>query len=322
MRVGAHTPYPGLVTKIDDAHGKITNIATGRSFMLRLSQRGMWIGTLIHSDSHGSDHLAVELPFSLYDESGEKLVAQSQLLGRIDLSNRAEPFVPILRFSPTESRDLRQQTADIGRAINGHATPGAQPSRARTDQYRAALGASRLWGVAGREQFGDLFTLESLAMYGSDSNELMQLELESPGFTRSDRVSTERFTLRLSYAPDLIDVHGRVAYLYPLAGQIAFHSANGDRLVEIGPGNHGHVASKAYLTQDALTLDLGVALKDGLGQPALARLVLKCPVGESRCTNLTLTTAMDPDGRIVTSRAVSSVLEGRSSSAVMSDVTH
>src|SRR5688572_3344910 len=309
MSVGEHTPYPGLITKIDDARGRIVNLATGKSFVLRLSERGAWAGRFIHSESHGSDHLAVEFPFSLYDEESSLLVAQSKVLGRFDLSNRDRPRIPVLRFSPTEFRDLRQQTVDLGRAIEGRATAMTKRTNNKREEYRAQVGESRVWGIAGRKQFSDLFAMESLALYGCGSDELMLLELDAAALTRSDGSRTQGFSLALRYAPDLIDPNNKITYLLPLTGRLTFHDRDGNRELEVCPGNHGLVASKAYLKDGHLTLDLGVTLRDGLEQPVVARLIVECSATRASCSDLKLETAVDPDGRVMSKGSLSSIVE-------------
>jgi hypothetical protein len=311
MSVGEHTPYPGLITKIDDARGRIVNLATGQVFMLRMSERGNWGGFFIHADSHGTDHLAVEFPFSLYDEKSSELVAQSKLLGRFDLSNRDRPRIPVLRFSPTEFRELRQQTADLGNAIENRAAGLITSAKTDREQYRAHIEESKVWGIAGREQFSDLFATESLALYGCGSNQLMHLELHAAALERSGPWRSPSFSLDLSYAPDLIDPENRIAYLSPLRGQLVFQGEDGSRVVEIGPGNHGLVASKAFQKDNNLRLHLGVTLRDDLDQPAVAQLTVDCSATEASCSVLTLETAVDPDGRVMSQRSLSSIVERR-----------
>lgn len=312
MSVGAHTPYPGLITKIDDAKGRFVNLATNQTYTLRMSESGTWAGRFIHSDSHGSDHLAVELPFALYDDKTSLLVAQSKLLGRFDLNNRSQAHIPVVSVSPTEFQDLRLQTADLGSAIEGRASEATIAAPAERESYRARVSESRIAGISGRSQFADLFVLDSLALYGCGSDELMRLELRSEGFDRSDGSRTPSFTLGLNYAPDLVDPSHKIAYLYPVAGQLEIHSQAGSKVLDIGPGNHGLVASKAFRNDGSLWFDLGVTLRDNLEQPTVARLRIECSATEAACQEMKLETAVDPDGRVVSKRSLSSIIEDSS----------
>ena len=323
MPVGETTPYPGLITKLDEARGRIVELETGRAWILRMSAQGSAIGSLIHSNSAGKDHLAAHIPFSIFDKTTDELVAENRMMASFDLKNRSAPFIFLTRINPTDHPDLQLQTTDIGRAIEGRTKPLTASITIQTEIYDATGAVSEMWTIRGRNQVTDLFATESLSLYGCDAEGLMELELRSSGFTQFGQAKTPRFTLRLRYAPALIDRHRKMTYLDPLDGQLVFHYNDLVRLIEIGPGNHGHVASKAYLEGDDLNLELGVALREGSAAPVIARLDVTCPadvkVG-TRCRELKLATAVDPEGRVLSPRALSELLERQVSLAAFSVV--
>ena len=70
-----------LFTKIEDARGEMVALdPLGPNLELRLSERGSWTGKFINTmDSSlsrisGSDHLALELPFTLFDQKSGRPV--------------------------------------------------------------------------------------------------------------------------------------------------------------------------------------------------------------------------------------------------------
>jgi hypothetical protein len=93
MPVGETTPYPGLITKLDDARGRIVELATGRAWILRMSAQWSAIGSLIHSNSPAKDHLAAHIPFSIFDKTTDELVAENRMMASFDLKNRSAPFI-------------------------------------------------------------------------------------------------------------------------------------------------------------------------------------------------------------------------------------
>lgn len=311
MAVGEDTPYPGLITKLSDARGQIIDFETGRISYLRLSERGDWIGKFIHSYSAGSDHLAVEIPFSLYDKATDALTAQSNLLAGFDLTSRPDAFVYVTRISPTSFSDLRLQTTDIGRALQGQTILGNQSKSIPLEIYYAEATVTKSRAIVDRNQVEDLFNKNSFALYGCNTGEFLELELQSSGFAQSGLMKTPQFTLRLRYAPAMT-ADGKITYLESVAGELAFHYKDTIRLVEFGPGNHGHVASVASLSGNDVTFRLGIALREGSATPVVARLDVACTtdvITELRCDSLKIATATDPEGRTTSPATLSTVLE-------------
>lgn len=312
MSIGPNTPYPGLITKLTDAQGSLTNLSTGYRAELVLSERESWIGKFIHSSSAGIDHLAVEVPFSLYDVKTQRLIAESNLLVRFDLTDMTAPKARRVLLSPTPTADLHFQTSDIGKAMKGGRDFYREPMLSRLEVYDAAVTHSKATGVAGRSQFADLFSLESLDLYQCDTGEWMALELDSPGFTREGRSSTGPFKLRLRYMPTLIDAEGQVAYLDQLAGVLTFdHDGRSVNLL-VGPGNHAKVASRAYQQGSKIKLDLGVAFREGSGRPTLGHLVVTCRTADSTCETIRLSTAANAMGRAASNNELSAQIENTS----------
>jgi hypothetical protein len=158
----------------------------------------------------------------------------------------------------------------------------------------------------------DLFDAQKTSTYSCDNDSLMELELRSSGLARSGTVETPHLTLRIRYAPALLDRHDEIVYLDPLVGHLILHYEDSARLIAIGPGGYANVASKVYLEGDDLKFELGIALREGSAVPTIARLSFSCPadaVAGTRCKGLRLATAVDQDGRVMSPRPLSALLD-------------
>jgi len=71
----------GLITKIENVTAQIQIEDTGRQVDLRMSERGNVIAKLKHADSVGPNHLAFDIPFSLYDVTTGLLVGENRMYG-------------------------------------------------------------------------------------------------------------------------------------------------------------------------------------------------------------------------------------------------
>lgn len=304
------TQYPGLITKLDDVRGNIVDLETNRVARLRLSERGTWIGKLIHSETRGADHLAAEIPFSLYDQVTGLLIAESNLLVGFDLTDRKKPLIPATYVSPTPFSHLRLQTADLGKALQGNSMVNARARPTSRDVYDAQSTSATMRAIAERNPIADMFDPDSHLLYGCATGEFMELELQSPGFTQYGQLKTPPFTLRVRFAPAMADGN-EFAYLEPVTGNLILHHEDISRVIEVGPGNHGHVASAVSISGRNLKFELGIALAEGSAAPVVARLDLTCDLddGSVRCNDLKLGTAIDAESRIISARALSTLLE-------------
>jgi hypothetical protein len=131
------------------------------------------------------------------------------------------------------------------------------------ETYTANVVRTEVRTVAGQSEFDDIFRSETLPAVacGFDS-ELMELEIYSSGFSRPNEFKSPKFTLQLRYAPSFAS-NGEVAYLDPLQGQLTWHYDRLNRVVEIGSGNHGSLASLVAARDESVRYELGVALREG-----------------------------------------------------------
>jgi hypothetical protein len=299
MPLGGHTPYPGLITKVHDARGTVINLTSGRTARLRLMEQGSWLAKFIHSDSAGHDHLALDLPFSLHDFASGARIGESRLMVGFGLSDRTAPTVNSAVMTPLPYEDLRLSTADVGAALETRLQAGNAVKPASPENLAAVVSTAVFRGVEGRDPLSDLSAETAQALYGCDTGEVMEMELLSDGFAASDKTISPPFMLRLSFLPALYDVEARTTYLDQLSGSLAFHVDGRYRSLEIGPGNHGRIVSKARLDRTLLAFELGVALRTGTGSAAIARLDIECSRTQSRCTQIRLSTAQDQHGEVV-----------------------
>lgn len=309
MIVGVNTPYPGLITKLSDARGTLVNLETGYTASLLLSERDSWIGKFMHSVVAHPNFISAEVPFSLYDAKTKSLIAENNLMIRFDLSDRANPKAVSALMSPTPTLDLYNQTTDIGKAMAGQTGTARLHETVLPEVYVAQATTSKASGISGRNLFTDLFSMDSLDLYQCGTGETMDLELHSTGFERDGRLITSPFSLRLETAPGMIDTVNQTAYLEYLSGELTLYQQDGPASFSIGPGNHGKVASRAFLKGSKVLFDLGIALRDQAGPPVIARLRIACSKKDSTCRSIRLSTASDALGRVASKRTLSTQLE-------------
>lgn len=311
MRVGADTPYPGLVTKLRDAVGTLTDLDTGYKVKIRLSERGNWIGAFVHSDSRGMNHLAFELPLSLYDATSDELIAQNNLIVGFDLTESPRVRVRSAFFSPTPFAEQRSRTTDIGNAVRSQRQISGLRSSTVIENIEARIVNADLVSVSSKASIDDIFSSDALSRFACLGDDYLELKLDSDGLSENGLTKSPAFELRVRFAPAMI-ADGTIAYLDPLIGSITLFYENFSRLITIGPGNHGLLASSVSLLDDGLDFDLGIALHEGTGRPTLARLQISCisnSVGDIECEQLHLKTAMDSNGHAISPTTLSDLLE-------------
>lgn len=305
MRIGDTTPYPGVITRIHDASGTLTNLDSDYKAEIRLSERGNWIGAFVHSESRGPSHLAFELPVSLYDVSTGELIAQNNLIVGFDLTDNRQIRVRSAFFSPTPFADLRLRTSDIGLVMQSQGRSGPLRNSSIAEAYDGRATKTTLASISDRAHAQDFFAPDSVSRFAACSgDDYLELELHSDGFAQHGLAQSPPFNLRLRVAPSMI-ADGNIAYLDPVAGYISFHYDRSERQVAIGPGNHDRVVSMVSSIENGLDFDLGIALREQSGLPILARLQISCttqPSGEVQCKELKLATAVDSNGRVISPR--------------------
>jgi hypothetical protein len=292
MPIGLHTAYPGLITPIEDARGTLENLGTGFAVNIRLSHQGTWIGKFIHSNSAGSGQLALELPFSLHDATTDAILAENSMIFRLDSSVVRESIESRVLISPTPHPELRRATTDIGGVLAKRIGASRQTSTLGAQNYEFSSADSTVSGIGGRDPFEDLFSIESLALFESDTGEWLSLSLESKGLVSARDGATAPLSLYMRFMPALVDPDSRSAWLEQVAGEILFRYAHGTQTLRITPGNHGLNASRVFSSEDGVRFDFAVALHPAEGAPSLARLTIDCSSRTHACSGGTLISSL------------------------------
>ena len=318
FKVGTSTPYPGIVTKLKSANGEIGVVATGRTVDFRMSERGTWIGKLLHSDARGADHLAAEIPFSLTDKESGQLLTENNLLFGFRLSAESEPVAGPTLIGPTPFFDLRLVSTDMRDALVAKMPPDRRIDYAPDYSLRGAVRSTKFWTRSELNSIGELFDRDSAGLYGCDTDDFMKLELDLSGLTQHGSQISPEIAMQIEFSPAMVG--DNETYFETLAGTLTIGHENGVRTVSIGPGNHGNVASKMEMRDDEVIFDLGVALRDGLNKPAVARLEIHCGATAGiQCHSISLSPAADYDRRSLSPRSVSDIFSSQYASTLMRD---
>lgn len=320
FKVGTTTPYPGVITKLVSAHGEITALASGQTVELRMSERGSWVGKLLHSDARGPNHLAAEIPFSLFDKKTGQLVAENTLLFGFDLGTESKPIASPALIGPTPFSDLRLQSSDMRSAFAGQSALRQRNTYASAFELHGAISSTEFWTRSKAHRVHELFDVHEAGSYGCETGDFIKLELKSDGLTSSGNLMMPEITLEIEFSPAMVGDHE--TYFETLTGELTFQQESGVRVLSIAPGNHGSVASRAVIRDDEVVFDLGVAMREGGYQPIVARLEIRCRASAGLlCESMSLSPAIDDDRRSLSPAPLADLFDHQRSSVFFSGLS-
>ncbi len=303
-----------FVSKIEAIRGTIRPVDSSHKVArVSLSTRGTWIGLFHHNSTTGPNHLAFEAPIGLYDLDTDALLAQTNVIVGFDLNNPKDYKASVVIFSPLKIfANQRIATSDISKALSSKDVIFA--NKVSPSFYYAELSSAELKTAEGSGHMLKWLDDASLALYECGSDEFMELEFHSLGFSDDKSAEKTPFSLSLRYRPRLNYVNSynqKVAFIEPLDGFMTLHYDDLDRVIPVGPGNHGDVDSRIMLANGKLNYQLALNFSEE-GQPiALAKVEFTCSVEQvsgSSCTDMRITDAVDQTGNSMSKRSIADVM--------------
>jgi len=305
----------GVFATIDSLSGTITPVDSNHKVArVSLSKRGTWIGMINHVDGSGPNHLAFEAPIALFDIETDALIAQTHMVVSFNVEDLKSQGVIVTLLAPLNIfKDQRIVTADIAAALSSGEL--LKSNKVNPGFFYAELSSTELKSAEDSGHMLKWLDDASLALYKCGSDEFMEVDIHSLGFSSVEGESKTPFSLSMRYRPRLnyVDASSnKVALIEPLDGYLTFHYDDLDRVIPIGPGNHGDVDSKIVLSNGNLEYQLALNFKEESHPIALAKMDFTCTVNRlsgSSCQDLKLTDAIDQTGNSLSKRTVSDLLK-------------